>query len=359
MQLVTREIGNLVAEELRQTAQLTIAMAYFRPDDQTLSLLRKVSKLRIIISEEFTINNPNKLKKLTSRGQIKCVPPDSKLGKLHAKVIYGTRKDASQFALLGSANITYTGLFSNQEACILFDSRREEDKTVLNNISTWLELIWNRPDNGSIHKFDFKKAKAIFDNYSPNRRKDHITTMPNVKKGKARQNFWVLKTTNPSSGEDHWKDFQAEGVIAIGWENIDVDPAKVTKEELWRALREAYRGIKDRKVPAKIKDFIGIDVNDLVLICRGYIAKSDKPVHIYGVARVTSKFISDRSSSWWKFKHKAIIQTIDQPVPKSLIVSCLKKQQLIETIHKINVNSFERLSARLYEEHGIRIDMST
>ena len=78
-----------------------------------------------MISEEFTINDPQKLEQLSTAVK-RSVPPDSKDGKLHAKVLLADMPDGSSWALIGSANLTEQGLFFNQEACIALSSSEPE-----------------------------------------------------------------------------------------------------------------------------------------------------------------------------------------------------------------------------------------
>ena len=50
---------------------------------------------------------------------------------------------------------------------------------------------------------------------------------------------WILKTRPGSDQVDYWLRFLAEGVVAIGWEDIDINPSEVD-DTLENALRHAY-----------------------------------------------------------------------------------------------------------------------
>src|SRR5205823_4338079 len=141
--------------------------------------------------------------------------------------------------------------------------------------------------------------------------------------GAARE--WALKTKTWAAGPSFWKDFCRDGVIAIGWEDIDVDPSQASDEELREAIERAYP--RDAADPArregdparavrKIRRFVALREEDretdregdLVLICDGYAANS-KTVRIYGFARVTGPFQNHLSAGWpRRFKHDANIQ---------------------------------------------------
>ena len=68
------KIGDRLCAELRKAKSIFIAAAYFLPSDAVLNLMSKVPDLKIIVSEEFNINNPDKLKPLTNRGRVRCIP---------------------------------------------------------------------------------------------------------------------------------------------------------------------------------------------------------------------------------------------------------------------------------------------
>lgn len=95
--------------------------------------------------------------------------------------------------------------------------------------------------------------------------------------------------------------------------------------------------------------------DDLVLICRGYPPNSSVPVHIYGVARIAGPFLDDPDSSWWRFKHLAAIQVVDQKVPRPVIAAALEKDALRETVHELGAHQFDRALKVLADRFGFRL----
>ena len=159
--------------------------------------------------------------------------------------------------------------------------------------------------------------------------------------------YWVLKTREGRGGHDYWDRFCDESVIAIGWNDISVRPHVVSEEDLESSLREKYP-LDDEKHGARtIKKFMDIGDGDKVLLCQGYSPNQSKNVYIYGVARVTGTFYDDGASDWWGFKHKAVIQPVKQHVPKSLLVRTLNKSSMLQTLHEVDREGFERLLSEL------------
>jgi hypothetical protein len=101
--LTSGEIGKALSDVLKNAVSVSVASAFFSPGSETLSTLKFAKNLTLVISEEFTINNPNSLEQLTS-AVVRSVPTDSKDGKLHAKVFIAQLPDNSDWVLLGSAN---------------------------------------------------------------------------------------------------------------------------------------------------------------------------------------------------------------------------------------------------------------
>ena len=342
-----KDVGKMVLNELRDAAEVRIAVAYFNPDEQTLAALRNVPQLTLIVSEEFTINNPYKLEELVRTAKVRSVPPYSETGKLHAKVLIVTRTDGSLWTLVGSANLTWQGLFSNQEACIALESQNEADRPSLRSITNWFDSLLT-----NLKEPDFVEAKQIFDTRSQYRLERRPESSP---AHEAPPRYWALKSTSGPTGEPHWASFVAESVIAIGWEKINVDPCNVSEAQLSKAIAAAYPKKDDPKHAAStIKKFVDLNIDDIVLICRGYKHDQKKPVHIHGVARVTGKFRNDRSSNWrWRFKHDAVIQVIDMFLPKDVVANALEKGTLMQTIHQLDRSKFERLT----EQFGVHLEV--
>ena len=101
MNFHSKGIGERLLDKLTQATKAQIASAFFCPSDPLLDALRAVPCVELIVSEEFTINDPYKLEKL-KKADVRSIPPDHTDGKLHAKVFIVTLRDGSQWVLLGS-----------------------------------------------------------------------------------------------------------------------------------------------------------------------------------------------------------------------------------------------------------------
>ena len=104
---------------------------------------------------------------------------------------------------------------------------------------------------------------------------------------------------------------------------------------------------------------------DLVLICGrfdGTPAGKKREVDIYGVARTISIngqcFIDDKQSEWFRFKRRrAMIQCIDQRIPREMLAKAFDKGSFTTTIQEIDRKGFERLAKVLHSEFGVGIDV--
>lgn len=339
MVVVTQpDIGRLVLSALRSATDVRLAVAYFNPNNEVLDALRDVARLTVIVSEEFTINNPYKLEQLGCDATVRTVPPYCDNGKFHAKTLLVTRPNGGQWALIGSANMMWQGMFSNQEMCVALESDCKSDQPSIEKVAAWFDSLLE-----DARSPDLQNAKEIYDARSLYR----LTKKPEGEDvGAEGVRFWALKTTSGDTGEEHWESFLREGVVAIGWPAINGNPHTMSKAELRDAVADAY-GESGRVTP-KIRKFISMAIGDVVLICRGYAANSSVPVHIYGFARVTGPFSDQERPNWtWRFKHDAVIQVVDSYLPKDIVAEALGKQALRETIHEINGEAFLNLTKRL------------
>jgi hypothetical protein len=190
---------------------------------------------------------------------------------------------------------------------------------------------------------------------------------------------WALKTTTSFAGPDppwavgpsFWDYFHRDGVIAVGWEAIDVNPSRASLNELRQVIERTYphdaaepemRETKPAKAARSIKYFVDLRERDresgregdLILICRGYPGNSGQPVHVYGFARVTGPFQSQLSAGWpWRFKHMANIQRVEKALSKADMVAALRKGSLIGTIHKLESGSITEVARRL----GVQVEV--
>lgn len=342
MKFVSHGVGELVLKELGQASEAWFAVAFFNPNDGMLGALAGVPKLKLIVSEEFAVNNPYKLERLKCNN-LRSIPPDDFHGKLHAKVLITKRQNGSYWALLGSANLTHAGMFSNQEACVVIESGDAADEGSAGEIRSWFHSLFQRARRPNL-----ELAKQIFDTQSDYRR----ALRPAKEKG-AEAGYWALKTTSGSTGEPHWPMFLAENVIAVGWEALPIDPSKVSEARLRAAIKETYPDDRDMSVDTAartIRKFVDLQIDDIVLICRGYTSTQWKPVHIYGVARVTGPFRAERRRRGnWRFKHDAVLQEINLDFPRDIVAAALGKESLRQTIHALTRVEFNRLASRLKE----------
>ncbi|MBA7691720.1 hypothetical protein ES703_100271 [subsurface metagenome] len=165
--------------------------------------------------------------------------------------------------------------------------------------------------------------------------------------------YWALKTRESWSRQDftdHWNDFKTESVIAIGWEKADVSPDKASLDEIAVAIKKAYGGTDKAATTnaTTIQKFVSISPRDKILLCRGYAPNQVKKVHLYGTALVTGPFIDCASKNWkWRFRHKAKIDETFGPngkdVSKEFLVQRLAKRALLQTLHEISQEGFERV----------------
>jgi HKD family nuclease len=347
MNFHSKSIGDKLLDKLIQATKVQIASAFFCPNDRLLKALKAVPSLELVVSEEFTINDPYKLEQLT-KADVRSIPPDHADGKLHAKVFIVTLRDASQWVLLGSANLTQQGLFANREACINLGSASTAEESVIGEIRRWFRTLFAKATHP-----DLAKAKAIFDQRSRYR----LEPRPS-KPVAAKPEYRALKTTSGGAdAEEHWSHFLSEGMVAIGWEELEVDPSKVDDSQ----LRVALKKILDPKKPGSVKfgirtirDFMNLPYGSIVVVCRGLVPKQVKPVHIYAFARVIGPFRSDpMNGTQWRFKRDAVIQPIGTSLPAATFARAVQKKSLRQTMHRISADTVQRLA----DELGVPVEV--
>lgn len=347
--LISGDIGKAVTDVLQTATSVRVASAFFSPSSSTLSELNATKSLTIVISEEFTVNNPKNLERLTS-AVVRSVPTDSKDGKLHAKVFIADMPDGSDWVLVGSANLTDQGLFFNQEACVALTSNDAADRAVIADIKLWFERLLRRS-----RPIDLAQAKAIWEA----RERQKLTTV--TKSGQAAPAYFVIKSTE-GSGPDaprHWPMFESEQVIAIGWEAVAVDPSSVDDHELRAAVDVAYPHFKPRSkdfAVRTIRDFVNIPVGSIVMVCHGYASNADHDnlVHIYAFARVNGAFTTTLFvAGEWRFRRPAIYQFVGATVSVGVMRKLLGAGSLMQTLHKLSPHAVEAVA----DELGIHIDV--
>lgn len=361
MEFATANLGTSLLRELKAASKVVAAVAYFNPEETVLSALKKVPKLKLLITADFQVNNPYKLASLCRAGVwVRAVPVDSTTGKLHSKVFLVQRRDGTCWAMVGSANLTRAGLFSNQEACLILDSRQASDEVQLSQIKAWLDDICGC----EYPEIDFDVAKSIYET----RTRVKVTS---VRSGSAAiesphaDGYWALK---PGWGGEYWQNFLAENVVSLGWGEMSGNPATMKPEEIERSYRAAWPKDSGGTVHVNVAQIIkftqSIGVGDVVLVCGRYdgtpLGKA-RDVFIYGVARTIQIggkcFVDDKRSSWFRFKRRAVIQRIELFIPRKIIAKALDKGAFVPTIQAIDREGFERLSKVLHAEYGVTINV--
>jgi hypothetical protein len=110
MKVVTKGIGDLILGKMRDASEVNLAVAFFSPPPDVLMALAAVPSLKLVISDEFTINNPYKIEKLPSATAIRSIPTDADDGKLHAKVFIAKRR----MRAIKASSSTYTAWHVSQ-----------------------------------------------------------------------------------------------------------------------------------------------------------------------------------------------------------------------------------------------------
>lgn len=343
MRFETSGVGDLVIKILSSATKVRAASAFFSPGSKTLEILNAIPDLTLIISEEFTINDPAKLEGLTNANK-RSVQPDSKDGKLHAKVIIADMPDRSTWVLIGSANITEQGLFYNQEAGVSFTSSQPEDRELISEVNAWFDALLKRS-----RPLDIQQAKAIWATLG--KQKLATASKPNT----IAPSYWALKTTEGGGdfSTEHWPMFERERVVAIGWEAVAIDPSTVDNAELRAAVHTAYPHNKpgaDDFAVRTIRDFVELPVGSIMMICRGYTPNQsdDKPVHIYAFARVTDTLkVEPHAAGQWRFRRPAVLQVIHKTLPVRTMRDLLKLGSLRQTMHELSRDSVEAIATEL------------
>lgn len=354
MEIIFEDLESKVHQRLKTASSVTIAVAYFRPDQETIKILRKVPELKIIVSKEFDKSDPYKLEEITLNQEnhnAKCIPVFP--NRLHAKVIYGKDQDGNSFVFMGSANLTSDGLSQNREATTMFDSDVKNDKGILQDIASWLKDLYHESFN-----IDYVEAKKIFDS-TPHHSigGKSPTVMP--------YRNWVIKTRDgrERKANDYWNKFRAEEVIALGWGGgLKIDPRSITREELRTIIqKDGHHPTKAGRISKEIMQFAGqdngIQVNDIVWIIGSFAANQNKPVFIYGVAKVEEELKCHWESKWWNYKREAKIFPIERALKIEQARKCFAKDAMTETLYLVYNDSFERLCAEIHKEHGIVVNL--
>ena len=336
-------------------ADVVIVSPFFTFNDQIECLLISIPRLQVIVGDEFSTIDPEPLQALSERPScdVKCIYRTRFGRRLHAKVFYAESSGRRQ-AMVGSANFTVRGLTHNEEQAVSFDSACESDRPILDQLHHWVHEL-----RQSATEIDWARAKTQYER-SPNPY-DQADGFGNYLQTSDR-NYRVLKTTAGSHGESHWRHFVGEGVVAIGWNDIvatvgdeqGLAPHEYTREHLYAAaVRWTGEGnrLGDPNHAAKMLDWFArrFSVGDRIIVCRGYASRQRADVHLYGLAIVDDDAFDDVTSRWWRLKRRAVLDPMEIDLPKETFVSTLGKGSLLQTIHEVPEQGYQRFLRRVEE----------
>jgi len=358
-------IGDWVREVAKQANKLVIVSPFFSVNTDMTNLIKGISDLQIFVGDEFSTNNPWKIKELSevASADVRCIYKENLDGRrLHAKVFYAEETSGRCQALVGSANFTVSGLTSNKEQAVSFDSNDEADSLIIDQIKQWIDKLEN-----SARYIDWEQAEKQYESSRRNfeRRPDkefenEVEESPvyHLIKPEA-QRHWVLKTRAGSLGPSQWEYFVKEKVISVGWEGVvrDLSEEGIKASEYSLDVLEAsckkHLGSNNRSLKHAAKSIYWFSrefsKQDRVIICDGYPASQKKDVHLYGLAIIKDYAYDHSESSWWRLKHSAEIKVIDMDIPKEVFTSTLKNQSMLHTIHEISKDNYERFLYRIRE----------
>lgn len=352
MQFAKADLRSRLHDELAKAARADIAVAFFSPEPATLAALQAVPELRLLVSNSFQVNNPDALEALHRNNHwVRALPPEGYGGNLHAKVYLMSRKDKSTWAMVGSANLTRSGLTSNQEACVVLDSNVPADAATLQQIRDWVDGLFDQ----NLPEIDFDLARAVFESQHHHHSRPGVATVTG--------GHWALK---PGELGEFWHNWLAERVVSIGWRQLP-DTAAMTRTRADAAYRTARpddtAGQVNTNVPQILRFTQSMQTGDRVLICGRYdaVGAVDRDVYLYGVARTLevngTGYYFDSDSDWHRCKRHARIQPIEESLPRSLVAEALQRGSFVPTIMQLDQLQFTALEEMLRTELGVVVDV--
>lgn len=336
--------------------KLVLISPFFTLRDDIRATLESIPRLQILIGDEFATNNPIPIERLSELDSIdvRCIYRSDLKRRLHAKVFFAVEQSGRCRALVGSANFTVSGLTKNEEQAISLDSRYEADRETLKQIELWVGKL-----ESIASEIDWVKAKQEYES-APNPtfsyedfcvyRQDQI------------QNYWILKTTEGSTGRSRWKEFVTESVLSIGWldvveimaEQHGIEPNEYEIENLRDAAATWANRAKDSRRAIHAANMLHhfsrkFAIGDRVILCRGYGPNQNADVTLYGLAIVNSEAFDDRNSTWWRLKRHGVFWRKDLEIPKATFVDAFGRKSLLQTIHKISESEYEEFCRRIQD----------
>jgi 5-methylcytosine-specific restriction endonuclease McrA len=146
-------------------------------------------------------------------------------------------------------------------------------------------------------------------------------------------NCWILKTTSGGLRKnDHWEQFIAENVVAVGWGNLLINPIGYRSESEYKAALNRKYSWDTTHAAKTIYTFSHIPADDLIIIARGYKPSQILPVDIYGIAQA-GNFKFDEKSNWWKFKRCTQIFSLNGSLPQPAMAKIFGISSCLQTLH--------------------------
>lgn len=340
--LSTPNLHQQLVQLLHGARHIRLASAYLGADATLWGVVTGCKQLEILVSAEWHMNDPRALEDHVRRGAVvRVIESDDPRGRLHAKALVATDRHGARVAAIGSANFTRPGLHSNHElGCLLRDP---DDAAAIDEVSRLVAHMWSH----GAAVTDWRLARAT---WSARR---HPRASGLVSSGTS-PGAWLLKTTIGETGISYWPQFEAESVIAIGWEGIAGDPASMSPHQLRQSVAAA--GFKPRAATRIEVFFKGMQVGDAVAIIRGFKSGQQADGFIHAFATVLSDARSEpHGGPWWRFKRDAHIVPLGLPVPARLLPAALHLGSCRETIHKTTSAALERVLHDLRSSLGVTV----
>jgi len=200
---------------------------------------------------------------------------------------------------------------------------------------------------------DMKRAQKIWDTHG------RQTRTQKIKSKTGAPGYYAIKTTSGGSNKkEHWGVFEAESIVAIGWEDISGDPSKMSEVELRRAILKAYPDYSKQAENFAyniFRKFIDMPDQSIVMICRGLAPNQVRtPVRIYAFARVIGPFYVDQSTPpEWRFKRREVIQLVKKRLGPLVFSALIGKDSFMQTMHDLDMASIEAVASEL----GIQVEV--
>ena len=348
MRLETDSILNWVQVAARRADRFIIISPFFTLRDNIRTLLESIPRLEILVGDEFATNNPIPLMKLSELDStdVRCIYRQQLTRRLHAKVFFAIENSGRCRVLVGSANFTVSGLTRNIEHAISLDSDCVSDREILTNIKQWIDdlMLFASEIDWENAKHEYEGATNPTFSYD-----DFSAYLQDQTK-----NYWVLKTSEGSTGRSRWEEFVKENVVSIGWRDvveIMADRFKIEPNNYQiKTLRNAgdVWANRDERAghPKHAANMLycftqEFAIGDRVILCRGYSSNQVADVRLYGLAIVNGNVVDHRNSDWWRLKRPSVIWRKNIEIPRDIFVNALQRESLLQTIHKISKREYE------------------